>query len=116
MHRRLSLAVLLLSASLCGMEKDKESGRSWREWSVLVALKAKIFGVAVAAAEEHREGLSPDRLDVIASDEKEPTTKRAENMRSYGCGCMGQDVAYPLVGIPTKGCFFPSEQGEGYLY
>ncbi len=111
MYRRLSLALLLLSASLCGMEGER------KKQGVLAALKAKFFGrtplpdLSEAAAEGQEEGLSHDRPDVtIEQLGAEPSATGPSHM------CMGSEGPFFPRAKPPQRCFFPGEQGEGNYY
>jgi len=116
MYRRLSLALLLLSASLCGMERNE--GKSLRRPSFFAALKAKFFGGATplpdsseATAEEPKEELSSDRPDVMI---EQPGAESSKTGPSHMC--MGSDTLFFSRENSPRRDLFPGEQGEGYLY
>jgi len=107
MYRRLSLALLLLSASLCGMKRNE--GECLRNQGVFAVLKAKFFRSATPL---------PDSSEATA--EEEALKKEQPDAESSGPGashmCMGSDISSFSRAIPTQRCFFPGEQGEGNYY
>ncbi len=108
MYRRLSLALLLLSASLCGMERN--DGGNWRKQGVLAALKAKLFGGATPL---------PDSSEVTAEGQgealkEEPGAEPSKTRPSHMC--MGSDTLFFSRENSPRRDLFPGEQGEGYLY
>ncbi len=120
MHRRLSLAVLFLSASLCGMGEDPKSNQETNAKGVFTALAKMVVHTAQLPSfppEEH--ALDDEDAD---SDQSKPA-QQARKRSSSGSGCINSsfvggigvvDVRDYLGGYVQR-CFFPGEPGEGYL-
>ena len=129
MHRRLSLAVLLLSASLCGMGEDPKQIYNLKAKKVLTALaemavcaaQLSDFGVEDTLEGEDADPDQSDEQDGNGSAIAQQARKRSSS-GSSSMGCMGSSsvagIGFSVLnfsGGRAQKCFFPGEQGEGYL-
>ena len=116
MHRRLSLAVLLLGASLCGMEKEpsETSVGAKQALATLVELAARAAQLA-----DFSDGIGDaDRFNAQKQDGEGSERVQQSRMRGYSisrAGCLAVlKAAFPVIPAARKTDYFPNERGGGF--
>jgi hypothetical protein len=115
MHKRLSLAMLLLSAPVCGIEENL--GR--KEPKVSAALRRKMIVRAFTlntSVDTQPNTDQPDLQEQHGEQSRSGSASRSRSNSGSQAGCVSLSMLPSFTEIPNrrKGVPFPSEGGDVY--